>query len=73
MQVYGSVPGSAHQRPTKRLVGFTKVRLDAGESTEAAIPVDRSLLDVRIDGAWLREDLPVEYAIGFDAATARPI
>ena len=73
VQVYGSVPGSTHQRPTKRLVGFAKVRLDAAESTEAAIPVDRSLLDLRIGGAWLREDLPVEYAIGFDAATARPI
>ena len=73
VQVYGSVPGSAHQRPPKRLVGFAKVRLDAAESTEAAIPVDRSLLDLRIGGAWLREDLPVEYAIGFDAATARPI
>ena len=73
VQVYGSVPGSAHQRPTKRLVGFAKVHLDAAESTEAAIPVDRSLLDLRIGGAWLREDLPVEYAIGFDAAAARPI
>ena len=73
VQVYGSVPGSAHQRSPKRLVGFAKVRLDAAESTEAAIPVDRSLLDLRIGGAWLREDLPVEYAIGFDAATARPI
>ena len=47
--------------------------LDAAESTEAAIAVDRSLLDLRIGGAWLREDLPVEYAIGFDAAAARPI
>ena len=45
--------------------------LDAAESTEAAIAVDRSLLDLRIGGAWRREDLPVEYAIGFDAATAR--
>ena len=71
VQVYGT--GSAHERPPKRLVGFAKVRLDAAESTEAAIAVDRSLLDLRIGGAWLREDLPVEYAIGFDAATARPI
>ena len=73
VQVYGRVTGSAHERPTKRLVGFAKVRLDAAESTEAAIAVDRSLLDLRIGGAWLREDLPVEYAIGFDAAAARPI
>ena len=73
VQAYGRVAGSAHERPTKRLVGFAKVRLDGAESTEAAIPVDRSLLDLRIGGAWLREDLPVEYAIGLDAATARPI
>ena len=73
VQVYGRVTGSAHERPTKRLVGFAKVRLDAAESTDVTMPVDRSLLDLRIGGAWLREDLPVEYAIGFDAATARPI
>ena len=73
VQVYASVPGSAHERPAKRLVGFTKVGLDAGESTEAQIPVDRSLLDVRIDGTWLREDLPAEFSIGLDAATACPV
>ena len=73
VQVYASVPGSAHERPAKRLVGFAKVSLDAGERAEARIALDRSLLDLRIGGAWLREDLPVEYAIGFDAATARPI
>ena len=73
VQVFGSVPGSAYERPSKRLVGFTKVRLGTGERTDVAIPVDRSLLDLRIGGAWRREDLAVEYAIGFDAATARPI
>ena len=73
VQVYASVPGSAHERPPKRLVGFAKVSLDAGERAEARIALDRSLLDLRIGGAWLREDLPIEYAIGFDAATARPI
>ena len=75
VQVYSRVTGSAHERPTKRLVGFAKVRLDATESTEStetAIAVDRSLLDLRVGGAGLREDLPVEYAIGFDAANDRP-
>ena len=55
VQVYSRVTGSAHERPTKRLVGFAKVRLDATESTEStetAIAVDRSLLDLRIGGAW---------------------
>jgi len=73
VQVYGSVPGSTYERPPKRLVGFAKVRLAAGESTELRIPVDRSQLDLRIDGAWIREDSPVEYSVGFDAATARRI
>ena len=73
VQVYGSVPGSAHERPLKRLVGFAKVRLDADQSTQAAVAVDRSLLDLRIDGAWVREDLPAEYVMGFDAAATGPI
>ena len=71
VQVYGSVPGSAYERPVKRLIGFAKVRLDAGESTEAQIPVDRSQLDVRINGSWLREDLPAEFSVGLDAVAAR--
>ena len=73
VQVYGGVPGSAYERPPTRLVGFSKVRLDAGDSTAVHVPVDRSQLDVRISGAWVREDSPVEYAIGLDAAAARPI
>ena len=73
VQVYGRVPGSTSERPPKRLVGFAKVRLAAGESTELRVPVDRSQLDLRIGGAWVREDLPVEYSVGFDAATARRI
>ena len=73
VQVYASVPGSAYERPAKRLVGFAKVRLDPDERTEVQIPVDRSQLDVRIDGTWLREDLPAEFSIGLDAATACPV
>ena len=73
VQVYAAVPESAYERPPKRLVGFTKVRLDAGESTKLQIPVDRSQLDLRIDGAWTREDSPVEYRVGLDAASARPV
>ena len=73
VHVYGSVPGSAHERPSKRLVGFAKVRLDAGTTAEVAVPIRRSLLDVRIDGSWLREDLAVHLAVGLDAAGAREI
>ena len=28
---------------------------------------------VAFDGAWVREASPVEYSVGFDAATARRI
>lgn len=73
VQLYASVPGSAHERPPKRLVGFAKIRLAPGASAEAQIPVDRSLLDVRVDGAWVRENLPVELSAGLDTASARPI
>ncbi len=73
VQVYGSVPGSAYERPPRRLVGFSRVQLDAGESTEAQVALDRSQLDLRIDGSWVREDLKIEYSVGLDAATARPL
>ena len=35
--------------------------------------IDPSVLDLRIDGAWIREDSPIEYSAGFDAASARRI
>ena len=73
VQVYGSVPDSTHERPPRRLVGFAKVVLPAGASAEVTVGVDRSLLDLRIDGSWLREDPPVEYSVGLDAATAKPL
>ena len=65
--------GAAYERPTRRLVGFAKVRLSPGESTQAQKVLDRSLLDLRIDGSWVRENLPVEFSVGLDAASARPL
>ena len=73
VQVYASVPGSAHERPPKRLVGFAKVSLDAGERGEARITLDRSQLDLRLNGAWVTEDLPVEYSVGLDASSTQPV
>ena len=73
VQVYGSVPGSTVERPPKRLVGFAKVRLAAGESTQLRVPVDRSQLDLRIDGSWISEHLPIKYSVGLDACTTRPL
>ena len=73
VQVYGRVPASAYERPPKRLVGFAKIRLAPGESTDAAVPIDPSVLDLRIGGTWIREDSPIEYSVGSDAASARRI
>ena len=73
VQVYGSVPDSAYERAPKRLVGFTKVHLDVGSEAEIAVPVDSSVLDVRVGGNWVTEDLPIQLSVGLDAASARLI
>ena len=70
VQVYGSVPESDYPRAPKRLVGFQKVELDTGEKTTLEIPVDDRMLDLRVDGAWLREAHPLRFAVGFDADSA---
>ncbi len=69
-QVYGSVEHSSFERPPKRLMGFTKLRLDAGQSHQIEIDIDSSILDIRSDGNWIREDLPVTYWVGFNATDA---
>jgi beta-glucosidase len=59
-QVYASLPASASQ-PPKRLVGFSKVRLKAGESKEVTIDVNPkylSIFSVEQNGWQL---LPGEY------------
>jgi beta-glucosidase len=44
-QVYASLPASAGE-PPKRLVGWTKVKLAAGESKQVSVQVDRKLLSI---------------------------
>ena len=73
VQVYGAVPDSAYERAPKRLVGMAKVSLEAKAASEIAVPINRSVLDVRSNGAWLTEGLPIQFSVGFDAASARPI
>ena len=73
VQVYGGVADSAFERAAKRLVGFAKVRLEAGANAEVAVPINRSVLDVRVDGSWVTEDCPIQLSVGFDAASARAI
>ena len=73
VQVYGSVEGSAYERPAKRLVGFAKIHANPGESSLCSIAVDLSQLDLRIAGEWVTEDLTVTLHVGFDAATAKAL
>jgi hypothetical protein len=59
VQVYGGVPGSAYERVEQRLIGFARVDVLAGATTTNDVRIDRRLLDVRVNGAWVREDKPV--------------
>jgi len=72
VQVYGSVPGSTHERPVRRLVGFARIHLEPGSSGQLEIECGLHQLDVRVDGAWLSEG-PVELSVGFDAASTQPV
>ena len=68
--VFGTVPDSRYERPPRRLVGFAGARLEPGESRSLQISIDLGQLDLRVDGRWLREELPVRLSVGFDAARA---
>ncbi len=67
---FGSVPESAHRRPPRRLIGFRKVRLGAGEDQRVEIPLDLAQLDLRLEGSWVTEDAPIVVSVGFDARSA---
>jgi beta-glucosidase len=59
-EVYASLPSAAGE-PPKRLVGWSKVKLDPGESKEVTVEVDRkylSIFDVKQNGWQL---LPGDY------------
>jgi len=59
-EVYASLPAAA-QEPPKRLVGWSKVKLNAGESKEVSVEVDPkyiSIFNVAQNGWQL---LPGEY------------
>jgi beta-glucosidase len=59
-EVYASLPAAAAE-PPKRLVGFSKVKLNPGESKEVAIDVDAKFLSIfNVDqNAW--QLLPGDY------------
>lgn len=55
VQVYGGVPSSRFERPERRLVGFQRVSLTAGETRRVDVPIDVRQLDVRVGATWVRE------------------
>jgi beta-glucosidase len=68
VQVYASVPGSAHTRPPRRLVGFRRVAAPASEDVTISVPLDLRQLAVRTPGGWLVEDRPVTLHVGQSSA-----
>ena len=61
---FAGVPGSAHERPARRLVGFRRVAAEPGAAVAVELDLDLDLLRVRVDGTWVTEDLPVCVDVG---------
>jgi beta-glucosidase len=60
-EVYASLPAAADE-PPKRLVGWSKVRLKAGESREVVVEIDRQYLSVYDPSAHGWKLVPGEYS-----------
>jgi beta-glucosidase len=60
-EVYASLPATADE-PPRRLVGWSKVKLKAGESREVAVEIDRQYLSVYDPGAHGWKLVPGEYS-----------
>jgi beta-glucosidase len=67
--LFAGLPGSAVERPVRRLVGFSRVTLDAGDRAAVRIPFDLADLAVRRDGGWFQEPGRYVLEVGPDAAT----
>jgi beta-glucosidase len=78
-QVYASLPDAAGE-PPKRLIGWTRVELAAGESKQVSVPVSRDRLTVYdeasdswklVPGSYVvrvggsSQDLPLQQAVSF--------
>ena len=68
--VHAGLPGSSVERPVQRLVGFVRVRLDAGASVSVSVPIDWPQLDVRRSGTWWTE--PGRYRLWVGAHAGDP-
>ncbi|MEL7207555.1 MAG: fibronectin type III-like domain-contianing protein, partial [Actinomycetota bacterium] len=65
--VFGSRPGSAYDRPVRRLVGFGRRAAGPGATVTVTIEVDLATLAVREDGAWVLEEGPYRLDVGLHA------
>lgn len=61
-EVYAALP-SAAQEPPKRLVGFTKVKLNAGEKRNVTLEIDRKYLSIFDEQKDDWSLLPGEYTV----------
>ena len=72
VQVYARFPGSPIERPAKKLVGFARVTVAAGQTRRVGIPVrgtDLAYWDVARH-AWALERTQVEFMVGNSSADA---
>ena len=65
VQVYARL---ADPEVPRRLVGFARVEVDAGASSEATIPVAWSRFEQRSEGAWSAPRGPIELVVARHAA-----
>jgi beta-glucosidase len=65
--VHVGLDASEHERPARRLVGFGRIDVAAGERTTIVIDLDWSMLHLRLDGAWVTEAGSYSVDVGLHA------
>jgi len=65
--VFAGLPGSAVERPRRRLVAFRRVHLEARAHATVVLPFDLATLAVRRAGAWFQEPGHYVVEVGTDA------
>ena len=70
---FAGLPGSAVDRPVRRLVAFERLSLGPGEATAQPLRYDLADLAVRRDGGWVQEPGRYELWVGTDAGTPVPV
>jgi beta-glucosidase len=62
-QVYAALPASTHE-PPKRLVGWSKVKLNPGESKDVTVEVEPLFLSVYSESGWQRVAGDYSFMVG---------